>query len=406
MMACWKVDGQAESEDSWPAVIVQSTALDIIDTSSGSVIRSLDLSRPESENVFEYYSPGWNVTQAWLKKRNTSCAWIPMCYLMEQLSQLRGSAKGPLSASLSILADKVPPTKAVDLKDARVVIRAVAAEGEWATPAAEEPKEAETEASQLPIGAILSPPVASIDMTFGSTPLFSFELPKPSETFGMEGQATGYAVLASAESTGLTFEFGEDDWAWVPESVHPAYGRILDQLKTFDDRFQDNESDGGAAEDEGDDYEASAVALFNAKRDLPIRVNEWTYIPRFVLETVGYTPERSFVMQKCLSLGGLSTSLDPLSATVFEMLYNTGDATEASVQLKTFMEAAPIQAMVSSQDGASIFDLRTALMDEYSKGLWTLNVSLSKIYPAMRGSVVAEALDGDVGCTSCYPWRL
>lgn len=387
-IACWSVDGQAESTDSWPSVIVQSAALDIINKETGSVIRTLDLSRPDSENVFEYYSPGWNVTQAWLKKRNDSCAWIPMCYLMDQLAQLK--SQGPLSASLSILVDRVPPSRELDMKDAHVVVRSVAAQGVW------EPVSAE--ANLIPIGTVLSPPVAQIGKIFENTPVFGFELPKPSESVAVQGSSvTGYAVLASAESTGLTFVFDEVSWSWIPESAHPAYARILDQLKTFDDKYSnDDDNSDEIGSDDDDDYEASAIAMFNAKRDLPIKVNEWTYIPRFVLETVAYTPERNYIVQKCLPLTGMSSTMDPLASTIFEMLYNNGGALETSILMKTFMEAAPIQAMVSSQEGISIFDMRNTLIDDYSSAAWRVNVSLSKIYPQMRGQ-------GDTGSSSGTP---
>eukprot|EP01054_Gregarina_sp_Poly1_P004463 Gregarina_sp_Poly_1__4462@NODE_23_length_20322_cov_242_373192_g21_i0_p1_GENE_NODE_23_length_20322_cov_242_373192_g21_i0NODE_23_length_20322_cov_242_373192_g21_i0_p1_ORF_typecomplete_len2162_score352_74OSCP/PF00213_18/1_1e04OSCP/PF00213_18/2_9OSCP/PF00213_18/1_3e03OSCP/PF00213_18/4_9e03_NODE_23_length_20322_cov_242_373192_g21_i01022616711 len=381
LLACWHVDGQAETPDSWPAFILQSASLDILDKQSGEVLRSLDLSRPESENVFEYYAPGWNVTQSWLQRRNASCAWIPMCVLMEQLSQLRSS--GVLSAVISLVADKVPPTRDLQIRDARVVVRAVAAEGVW---------EDVAEGAQLPGGAVLSPPIASISQVFANSPVFAFELPKPTDSNAVQSSGiSGYAVLASAESTGLTFVFGESDWRWIPESAHPAYARILDQLKSFDERFTGDRNEDVAAnpDDDESDYEANAVTFFNAKRDLPIRVNEWTYLPRFVLETTAYaggSSPRKFVVQKCLSLNAMSSAVDPLAATVFDMLYSNGGALESSVQMKTFMEAAPVQSMVSSSEGMSVFDMRGSLIEDYSAASWSVNVTLSKIYPAMRGT--------------------
>eukprot|EP01053_Blabericola_migrator_P006116 Blabericola_migrator_1__6115@NODE_308_length_10078_cov_493_999600_g252_i0_p2_GENE_NODE_308_length_10078_cov_493_999600_g252_i0NODE_308_length_10078_cov_493_999600_g252_i0_p2_ORF_typecomplete_len844_score195_61DUF3313/PF11769_8/0_076_NODE_308_length_10078_cov_493_999600_g252_i073989929 len=391
VVACWEVDGQAASAESWPSVIVQSASFDIIEKESGTVLRSIDLSRPEAENVFEYYTPGWNVTQAWLQKKNAACAWIPMCYLMDQVTMLRNSNL-PLSAQLTLTADKVPPTNTeIELTDARVMVRAAAAEGTWTSNI----KDDDADTSQLPAGTVLSPPIATITHQFLNSPIFGFQLPKPQDSQGLQSSA-GFAVLASAESRGLTFEFNSESWSWLPESAQPAYGRILDQLKTFDDSYQEQPQ---IADDDEEDYEASAIAMFSAKRDLPIRVNEWTYVPRFVLETIAYGTDKTFVMQKCLPLFALGAAADPLSAAVFEMLYSNGpDVVETAIQVQTFMEAAPIQAMVSSQDGNSVFDLRRTLIDDYSQAEWTINVTLSKIYPGMRAASTMESLDEVVAC--------
>lgn len=396
VMACWEVDDLSESEDDWPSFVVQSAQLELTSKKDHKVLNAIDLVYTDAENLFRYYTPNWNKSQVVQRRHNHGCTWVPMCVLQEAINRVT-STEDAVGARVVVNAQKVPPTKQITVPKAHLIIRGVAAKGAWTS--VDDEDEATTD-------DLLLKPVAYIKANFTGSPLFAFELPKPSTRSAATPMASGgdansmvsgYAVIASADSQGLIWEFTEDDWNWIPQRARNAYSRILDQVAHFDTNYTGS---GDIAADEGSedqDYEATAIAMFNAKRDLPMRVPHFTFTPRIMLQATSTyeTGREGSVIQRCLPMtaaqatSSLMGGSDPLSAAVLDLLYASAGARLTSIEMKTYLEAAPVQAVVSSQDGQHTFDLPESLMKDYRDAKWTVNVSLSPLQPTfLTGSSI------------------